>query len=162
MAEESHLDRVWDIIEHVGVCFLTTHSATGLRARPLEARPDRSAGLIWFVTDLRSGKEHEIDAEQDVGLAFVDTDAKAYLSITARAEVSRDRAKAAAIWKSTDNMWWNGPDDPNACLLRVTPLTAELWDGPASKAVAMFEFVKARLTGEKPNLGENRKVTVPM
>lgn len=48
------------------------------------------------------------------------------------------------------------------CVLRVTPLTAELWDGPASKAVAMFELVKATLTGEKPNLGENRKITVPM
>jgi len=25
-----------------------------------------------------------------------------------------------------------------------------------------FEFVKARLTGEKPDLGENRKVTVDL
>jgi hypothetical protein len=45
-------------------------------------------------------------------------------------------------------------------VLRVTPLTAELWDGPASKAVAAFEFVKARLTGEESNLGEYRKVIV--
>jgi hypothetical protein len=28
--------------------------------------------------------------------------------------------------------------------------------------VAWFEFTKARVTGEKPNLGENRKVTVKM
>jgi hypothetical protein len=27
-----------------------------------------------------------------------------------------------------------GPDDPTVCVLRVTPLTAELWDGPARKA----------------------------
>ena len=33
---------------------------------------------------------------------------------------------------------------------------------PSSNAVAAFEFVKAQLTGEKPNLGENRKVTVSM
>jgi hypothetical protein len=33
---------------------------------------------------------------------------------------------------------------------------------PASAAVAAFEFAKARLTGEKPNLGENRKVTLRM
>ena len=45
-------------------------------------------------------------------------------------------------------------------MLRVRPVTAELWDGPASKAVAIYEFAKARLTGEKPDLGENRKVTV--
>jgi len=25
-----------------------------------------------------------------------------------------------------------------------------------------FEFAKAKITGTKPNLGENRKVTVPM
>ena len=92
MAEQSHLDRVWDIIERVGVCMLTTRFADGLRARPLEARPDRAAGVIWFVTDLRSAKEHEIEREHDVGLVFVDAKANAYLSLTARAErVARSR-----------------------------------------------------------------------
>jgi general stress protein 26 len=162
MAESSHLDRVWDIVERVGVCMLTTRFEGGLRARPLEARPDRQAGMIWFVTDLHSGKEHEIEAEHDVGLVFIDADANAYLSLTARAAAQCDHAKAAEIWKSTDTMWWKGPDDPNVCVLRVRPLTAELWDGPSSKAVAVFEIVKARLTGGKPDLGENRKVTVPM
>jgi len=155
-------DRVWEIIETVGIAMLTTSFPGGLRARPVEARPERDAGLIWFVTDLRSGKEHEIEAEHDVGLVFIDAKAKAYLSITARAEVRQDHAKAAEIWKRTDNMWWSGPDDPNVRVLRVHPLTAELWDGPASAAVAAFEFAKARITGAKPNLGENRKVTVRM
>jgi hypothetical protein len=117
--------------------------------------------VIWFVTDVRSGKEYEIEAEHDVCLVFIDAGAKAYLSITARAEVRHDHAKAAEIWKSTDNMWWSGPDDPNVCVLRVRPVTAELWDGPAYAAVAAFEFAK-RITGAKPNLGENRKVTVKM
>ena len=162
MAEQHKIDRVWDIIEKVGVGMLTTRFDGGLRARPLEARPERDAGLIWFVTDLRSGKEHEIEAEHDVGLVFIDHKEKAYLSLTARAEVRRDHAKAAEIWKKTDSVWWKGPNDPNVCVLRVRPLTAELWDGPASKAIAAFEFAKARLTGKKPNLGENRKVTVAM
>ena len=142
---EDNLDRVWDIIEKVGVTMLTTQFSGGLRARPLEARPERDAGLIWFVTDVRSGKEHEIEAEHDVCLVFIDAGTKAYLSITARAEVRHDHAKAAEIWKSTDNMWWSGPDDPNVCVLRVRPVTAELWDGPAYAAVAAFEFAKAGL-----------------
>jgi general stress protein 26 len=77
-------------------------SQHGLRARPLEARPARAAGLIWFVTDVRSHKEHEIAAEHDVGLVFIGTRDNAYLSITARAQVLRDHAKAAEIWRSTD------------------------------------------------------------
>jgi general stress protein 26 len=155
-------DRIWDVIETVGVCMLTTHGPDGLRARPVEARPDRNAGLIFIVTDRHSRKEHDIEAGHDIGLVFIDTKDNAYLSITALAQVLNDHAKAAEIWKSTDNMWWDGPDDPDVCVLRVTPVTAELWDGPASKAVAMYEFAKARLTGKKPNLGENRKVTVKM
>jgi general stress protein 26 len=103
---------------------------------------------------------HEIEAEHDVCLIFIDPDEKAYLSIPGRAEVRRDPGKAAAIWKSTDNVWWSGPNDPTVRVLRVTPLTAELWDGPASEAIVAYEFAKARLTGAEPNLGENRKVTV--
>jgi general stress protein 26 len=162
MTEQPSIERVWEIIERVGVGMLTTHGTEGLRARPLEARPDRQAGLIWFVTDWRSDKEHEIEAAHDVGVVFIDPKAKAYLSITARAEIRRDHAQAAAIWKSTDDLWWHGPDDPNVCVIRVEPITAELWDGPSSKAVAVHEIAKARLTGEPPKLGENRKVTVKM
>jgi general stress protein 26 len=162
MADQSHLTRVWQIIERVGVCMLTTHFPGGFRARPVEPRLDSAAGLIWVVTDLRSEKEREIETEHEVGLTFVDTKENAYLSITARAEVRHDHAKAAEIWRYADNLWWQGPHDPNVCVLRITPLTAELWDGPASKAVAAFEFIKARLTGSEPNLGENRKVTVDL
>ncbi len=71
MANEDQLDRVWEIIEGVGVCMLTTRFAGGLRARPLEARPDRDDGRIWFVTDPQSGKEQEIESDADVGLVFI-------------------------------------------------------------------------------------------
>ncbi len=162
MSQQDNNDRVWDIIEKVGVCMLTTHYAGGLRARPLEARPDRKAGLIFFVTDSHSAKEDEIAAAPDVGLVFIDANDKAYLSITGRAGVIRDAEQTKRFWRKTDEVWWPSPGDPNVCLLRIEPLTAELWDGPSSAVVTAFEFAKARLTGEEPNLGENRKVTVKM
>jgi general stress protein 26 len=163
MSEQYNIDRVWEIIEKVGVCMLTTQFAGGLRARPIETRPDRDADLIFFVTDVHSAKEDEIEAAPDVSLVIFDPKDNAYLSITGRAHVMRDAAKMKAVWRKTDELWWpGGPTDPNVCLMRIEPLTAELWDGPGSAAVAAFEFATARLTGEKPNLGENRKVTVKM
>lgn len=161
--ENDNLGRVWDIIEKVGVCMLTTRFAGGLRARPVEARPDRDAGLIFFVTDIRSAKEDEIEARPDIGLVFIDSNDNAYLSITGRASVTRDADKTKAAWRKTDEVWWpGGPNDSNVCLLQFEPFTAELWDGPASSLVTAFEFAKARVTGQEPNLGENRKVTVKM
>ncbi len=68
-----------------------------------------------------------------------------------------------AVWRKTDEVWWpDGPGSADVNLLRIEPSTAELWDGPASAAVTAFEFVKARLTGQEPNLGENRKSTIKM
>jgi general stress protein 26 len=163
MNKKDNDDRVWDIIEKVGVCMLTTQFVGGLRARPLEARPDRDAGLIFFVTDTHSAKEDEIEARPDVGLVFIDSSDNAYLSITGLACVTRDADTIKAAWRKTDEVWWpGGPHNPDVCVLRIEPFAAELWDGPASVAVTVFEFAKAKLTGEKPKLGENRKVTVKM
>jgi general stress protein 26 len=86
-----------------------------------------------------------------------------YLSITGRASVAKDPARARKIWKSIDGVWWKeGPDDPNGRVLTIEPLLAELWDGPSNTLVAAFEFAKAKITGEKPFVGENRKKTVAM
>jgi len=99
MSEQRNGERIWDIIERVGVCMLTTQAAGRLRARPLEARPDRKAGFIFAVTDVHSAKQDEIEAAPDVGLVVIDAKAKAYLSITARACVMRDTAKIAQVWR---------------------------------------------------------------
>jgi general stress protein 26 len=155
--------RVWDILEKNSIGMLTTHGAQGLRARPLDARPDRDAGLILFVTDVRGLKDDEIEADARIGFTVIDSDDNAYLSITGRATVTRDSITAAKIWKATDDVWWpDGPRDRNVRVLSIEPIKAELWDGPASRLIAAYEFAKARLTGEKPKLGENRKVTVAM
>lgn len=162
MEKETEADRIWTIIDRIGICMLTTRGPAGLRARPLQARPDRDAGVVWFVTDMRSEKEQEVASDHDVGLVFVDPDNNVYLSITVSAKALRDREIAASIWHLTDNMWWDGPDDPNAGLLRVTPRTAELWDGPSSRASVAFEFLKSQIVGSPPHLGENRKTVVDM
>ena len=141
------------------VGMLTTRFAGGLRARPLDARPDRKAGVIFFVIDVRGLKDDEVKTSPEVCFTVIDADAKAYLSITGHADIVRDAAIAKRIWKSPDQVWWpDGPEDVNVRVLRLDPKMAELWDGPASSAIASYELAKARITGNKPNLGENRKV----
>jgi general stress protein 26 len=158
-----HEARIWDLLEQTGVGMLTTRSGEGLRARPLEARPDRDAGVIYFITDVRGLKDDEIEADRHVCFTLTNAHDKAYLSITAQAVVLRDALLAAKFWKKTDDVWWpGGPEDKHVRVLKLEPLRAELWDGPSSSLVAAYEFAKARATGEKPNLGENRKVTIDM
>jgi hypothetical protein len=43
-----HRNRIWEILERSSVGMLTTRFGGGLRARPLDARPDRKFGIIFF------------------------------------------------------------------------------------------------------------------
>jgi general stress protein 26 len=115
------------------------------------------------VTDFRSDKEDEVQANPDVGIVFIDSKDNAYVSITGRACILRDAEKIKAFWRKSDDVWWpGGPEDSDVCLLQVEPIIGELWDEPRSRIVTYLEFAKAKLTGLEPNLGENRKVTVKM
>ena len=159
--DNAQLDRVWEIIEKTGICMMVTRFTGGLRARPLEARPDRDADTIWFLTDVRGLKDDEIQADSSVCLTFAYPKEKVYLSLTGKASTNRDPARARSLWNDEQNVWWpGGPDDPNLLVIRFRPDRAEMWDGPASSTVAALEFVKARIIGTKPDLGENRKVTL--
>ena len=111
---------------------------------------------------MRSTKADEVAARPAVVLTFVDQSENAYLSITGRAKVLRDVAKTRELWRKTDELWWSGYDDPNVCLLQIEAMTAELWDGPASNAVFVWEFLKAKVSGAEPALGQNRKVTIKL
>jgi len=89
MPDRNDIDRVWDIIEKNSIGMLTTLFAGGLRARPVDARPDRAAGAIYFVTDVRGHKDDEIAAKPDVCFVVVVPKDNVYLSITGRATVTR-------------------------------------------------------------------------
>jgi general stress protein 26 len=158
-----HEARIWDLLELTGVGMLTTRFGDGLRARPLEARPDRHGGVIFFIIDVRGLKDDEIEADPHVCLTMTNAHDNAYLSLTAHAAVLRDPLLAAKYWKKTDDVWWpGGPEDKYVRVLKLEPLRAELWDGPSSSFVAAHEFAKARASGDQPDLGENRKVTIDM
>jgi general stress protein 26 len=118
MTEQDPLCRVWDLIEKVDVCMLTTQFPGGLRARLIEARVDRDAGHIVFVTDMHSAKHDEVDTAPNVGRVFIDPKDKAYLSITGRARVIRDLAKTESVWRKTDEVWWPRPWLPASLIRR--------------------------------------------
>ncbi len=163
MTANKEMARVWDVIERVGVGMLTTVSDRGLRARPLDARPDRKEGCLLFLTDARGSKDDELTRDHHAGLVFIDPKEKVYLSLAGEAATFRDPTLARTIWRGTDDAWWPaGPDDSDVRVLRFRPYLAEYWDGPASREVVRLEFAKARATGEKPDLGENRKVTIAL
>lgn len=150
-------ERVWELIETIGICMLTSRDGNDLRARPMAAYFDRDSHAIYFLTDVESHKEEEIARDPHVGLAFADTGRQTYLSVSGLAEISNDRTKIRELWSTPAKAWWDSPDEPTIRVLKVTPQDAQYWDSPGT-AISYIKMAAAAISRAKPDLGENRKV----
>lgn len=119
----------------------------------------REDDAVYFLTDARRHKDEEIRANPNVCLAFANASDQKYVSITGRAQVSKDKAKVKELWGTPAKAWWDSPDDPNIRVLTVTPIDAEYWDAPGT-VVSCVKMATATVTGHRPDMGENKKVAM--
>lgn len=154
-------DRVWDLVDSIKFAMLVTHDGNGdeLRARPMRAHGKREEDTIYFLTDRRHQKDDEIQINDNVCLAFSDPSGHRYLSISGTATVIDDRARVHELWEPSNKAFWDDENDPDIRIVRVRPSTAEFWDSPG-KIVTSVKMAAAALTGAKPELGQNRKVSL--
>jgi general stress protein 26 len=154
--EKAH--KLWQLVEEIGIAMLTTRDEGVLRSRPMACVRADSGGTLWFFTKASSPKTSEVRDEHEVNLSLADKDNQNYVSISGRATIVRDRAKARELWNEDQRMWFpGGIEDPELALLRVQVEQAEYWDRPTGAMVATHGLVRA-VTDEAPDLGENEKL----
>ncbi|HEV7323937.1 MAG TPA: pyridoxamine 5'-phosphate oxidase family protein [Bosea sp. (in: a-proteobacteria)] len=159
MTRKTDQARVWELIEEIGLCMLVSHDGHGdeLRARPMSAHARRDEDAIYFLTDLRSHKDEEIEINENVCLCFGDNSSYKYVSVSGTANLLDDRNRVAELWSTAARAFWESKDDPNIRILKVRPAMAEFWDSPG-KIVTTVKMAAAAVTGSRPDLGSNRKV----
>jgi len=159
-AQKQKAQKLWQMVQDIKIAMLTTRDSGMLRCRPMEClQVDAPAGTLWFFTGASSPKTDEVDDEHEVALAFADKTHQNYVSISGRAKLVRDRAKARELWTEEQRAWYpEGLDDPELALLKVSVQQAEYWDRPTGEMVAAQGLVRA-IADETPDLGENEKLS---
>jgi len=95
----------------------------------------------------------------DGALAYAEPKDQNYVSVRGTARIVTDKDKVREFWSETARVWFpKGPDESDIALIEVMVDTAEYWDAPSASMVYAYGYVKARLTGEPPNPGENETV----
>jgi general stress protein 26 len=159
---ETHRDeyeKIWSLIKDARVAMLTTERDGRLYSRPMIASQKGFDGSLWFFTRKSSPKVEEVTEHRQVNAAYASTSEHSYVSLSGSAVLVDDRATIDEHWNEWIKTWFpEGKDDPDLALLRVDVDTAEYWDAPSSRMVTAFEYIKARVTGSTPDMGENRKV----
>ena len=151
---------LWERIEDVRVALMTSVEHDGsLRARPMWTQGDEFDGVLWFFASDDGPLADELSREARVCLAYGAPDKDLYVSVSGRAELIRDRAKADEMWNTFAEAWFpDGPDDPNLVLVRVDVEQAQYWEDKKPKVLEFAEIVIGAVTGNPPKSGDEKKL----
>ena len=158
---DGELAFIWKSIGRIDDCMLVTRDKNALRARPMRGIARESDNAIWFITSRSSHKDDEIADHPEVCLSYCDSASKAYVSLSGRIEIADDARQIEQLWNPGAQAYFpGGPHDPNIALLKFTPEAGEYWDAPSNPVLLAIQFIKSKVTGDKPSLGENAKVAM--
>jgi general stress protein 26 len=137
--------------------FLTTITMDGrLTSRPMTLQEVEFDGDLWFFAERDSHPVQHIAASPEVNVGV--GSGGSWVSLTGDAVVVDDAAKKHQLWNSAVEAWFpQGPDDDSVVLIKVQADSAEYWDSPGRLAT-LLSFAKAKVTGERIEVGENEKV----
>lgn len=140
-------------------CMLTTvdHDGT-LVSRPMSRQDVDLDVELWFIATRDSRKVSQIRANPSASVTV--SGDSSWVSLAGTAEVVDDTAKLRELWSTFAEAWIpEGPEDPNAILIKVDVSTAEYWDNPGGRIASVVSLVKSKITGQPYDGGENEVVT---
>ncbi len=158
MGSPEHKQKIWDLISEIGTGMLVTDDDGSLRSRPMQLIQDEYDGTLWFFTKTDSSKVEEVQEDRDVCITFSCPKMKAYVSMSGRARISRDKKLIDKYWNSFVSAWFpEGKEDSSCALLEIKIEHGEHWDSDTTKLGYLYEVVKANVTNTTPDVGENQK-----
>jgi general stress protein 26 len=152
---------LWERLESVRPTMLTTLDVDGttLRSRPMWTQGDSFDGSLWFLAGDDSALASELAQSPNVCLSYAAPDKDLYVSVSGRAELVDDRAKAEELWNVYAEAWFpGGVDDPNLKLIRVDVERAQYWEDKKPKVLQFAEIVLGAIRDQPPKSGEERKL----
>ncbi|MCW2818475.1 MAG: ral stress protein [Marmoricola sp.] len=150
--------KVVDLMREDRFCMLTSVGDDGrLHSHPMTPQQVTDEGDVWFFIDATSGQAANIETEKRVNLAF--SDGSTWISVAGHGRIHDDRAKIEELWNPMVAAWFpEGKDSAGVRLLEVESDSAEYWDTPGGRVASALAFVKSRVKGDRPDVGDSGTV----
>jgi len=155
--------KLWGLVKDIRFAMFTTRHSNGhLHSRPMTTQNSSidEDSQLWFFMSRKGDPVADLLAEPTVNVAYADTGADSYVSVSGTAAVVEDIAKKKQLWSKMAEAWFpGGVDDPDLALVRVKIAHANYGDVKESKIVQLYQMAKAAITGKPPTeLGEHAEI----
>lgn len=167
--QQKRIDDLYELVDGIETAMFVTQRGDGaLVSRPMATQKRNPIADLWFVTDVESNKIDELDANPGINLSYFSIKSKEWVSVSGTATISTDRATIRELYEPDWRMYFGaidevrdgGPDDPRLALILVDAQSVIYLKQEKSTPAVLFELLKGRITGERPDLGEAKSVTM--
>lgn len=97
---------------------------------------------LYTKTNIGSTKvsEFEDNPRAHILLGYDDTNNRSFLEIDAQVEVINDQATIDWLWETQDKTFFDSKDDPELCVLKVTPNSIKIMNDDAIDSPQTINF----------------------
>jgi len=167
---ESHVDDLYDLIDGIEVAMLTTRRSDGqLVSRAMQTQRRTAGADLWFVTSIESHTFEELAFDPHVNLSYYRARTRAWVSVSGKAILSRDRDLIRGLYKPDWNIWFRRehpddkkggtPDDPRIALILVEAQAVTYFKRDRALPLVLFDLARAMMGGPPPNFGDEREIS---
>lgn len=151
-----------ELAKEVNICMFVTSTPGGDNStRPMATIQVDDDASVWFFTNKQSEKIRLIATYTDVQLIYSHPGKDSYMDVRGNAAIIEDRKTIKDLWNPIVKVWFpEGTDDPNLCLVKVSPDTVFYWSNTNSSMVEGFKMVASLVTGKKLDQGDEGMLEV--
>ena len=147
LSGKTAIEKIKEIAESAGTCFFSTNVNNETKSRPMALQEVDEQGNLWFLSDVNSDKNQDIKNDSHVELYFMNNSKYEYIFIKGKASISQDKALIEKYWTNFASAWFDGKDDPNISVIKVSPNDGYYYETKENKLIAMSKMIFAAVTG---------------
>jgi general stress protein 26 len=160
MTQDVHKKLFYLLHDFQNAMLATRSQDHAVHARPMRVAKLEDNGDLYFVTSKDSAKIQEIMRNAEVTAIFQDN--SKFVTMTGTASILHDRQLIESLWSEAWKVWFpEGKNDPAICIIKIETSQAEYWDNEGLEGLSYaFAAVKAYVSGERPDIGEEHHAKV--
>lgn len=158
MTDSDNRARLVELLRDSDLCMLTTMTKDGRHlSRPMSLQEAEFDGDLWFFAFEDSDLVAQLRDNPQVNVAISDRDK--WISVSGRAEVGFDRARAQRLWHKRLEAWFKeGLETPGLTMIKIVADTAHYWAAPHGRMVTMLEYTASAVLRTDPPEAEQATV----
>lgn len=116
------------IAQSIDFALLCTDLATQpFHAVPMSTKRVDDDGAVWFLSRRDSTHNANILRNVSVQLLYSDPSTMRFLNVFGHALILDDQSILRSLYQRSDDVWFNGLEDPNLTAIKVNPQAAHFW-----------------------------------